>query len=96
VIGIGERLPLADASVDLIVSDSTFEHIAVLLWLPASLIASSSLEEGSARALRIFWGYIGVGANLVPNRRHVPWLKILQPHRRAAIRHHFSPEAYAH
>ena len=74
-------IPLADASVDLIVSEATFEHIADPGPVTAEL--GRILKPGGWICARTpnRWGYIGIGANLVPNRWHVAWLRHLQPHR---------------
>jgi SAM-dependent methyltransferase len=79
----GERLPFDDASIDLIVSDMTFEHITD----PKRTIAELKriLKPGGWLCARTpnRWGYIGVGATLIPNRLHAPLLKYLQPQRKA-------------
>lgn len=82
LIGADGVLPLEDGSVDLIVSDAVFEHI-------------SNVEQFSSEIERVMrsggwvcartpnrWGYIGIGANLIPNRWHVALLKYLQPTRK--------------
>lgn len=79
VIGADGTIPVADASVDLVVSDWTFEHV-------------DGAEKAAAELDRILkpggwicsvtpnkWGYIAVGARLVPNRHHVGALHKLQP-----------------
>ena len=110
LIGLGEPVPLADASVDLILSDATFEHIADPEFVATEL--DRILRPGGWICARTpnRWGYIGLGANLVPNRWHVAWLQRLQPHRQAqdvfpttyllntrrALRKHFPPARYRH
>ncbi len=76
-------LPLADNSVDLIVSDATFEHITHPEAMAPEL--GRVLKPGGWLCVRTpnRWGYIGLGANLIPNRWHVALLKYLQPHRKA-------------
>ncbi|HCO43512.1 MAG TPA: SAM-dependent methyltransferase [Gammaproteobacteria bacterium] len=83
VLGDDSAVPLADASVDLIVSDSTFEHIENPAQVAPEL--HRVLKPGGWLCVRTpnLWGYIGVGANVVPNRWHVAVLKRLQPHRKA-------------
>jgi SAM-dependent methyltransferase len=73
------RLPLADASVDLIVAKSVLEHIE----RPEAAVAEI------ARVLRPGgwfcawtpnrWGYIGIGARLVPDRWHAKLLRRVEP-----------------
>ena len=110
VVAEGEPMPLPDASVDVVVSDFTFEHVAD----PAA--AARELD----RVLRAGgWicartpnrhGYIGIGARLVPNRLHAHALRRLQPTKRhedtfpthyrlntrKAIEEHFPPTRYEH
>lgn len=75
----GGGLPLPDASVDLIYSYAVLEHVEH----PAELAAEI------ARVLRPGgwfcawtpnkWGYVGLGARLVPNRFHARLLATIQP-----------------
>ena len=81
--GPASPLALDDASIDLIVSDFCFEHID----------EPTSTAEELARVLRPGgwlcartpnkWGYIGMGARLVPNTLHTRFLRRLQPKRHA-------------
>lgn len=82
VIEDGQRLPFAEGSVDVVVSDFTFEHIRNPSWLGAEL--HRVLRTGGWICARTpnRWGYIGIGARLVPNRLHLPFLRRLQPERR--------------
>lgn len=106
----GGRLPIADGTVDLIVSDSTFEHIAQ----PEAVVPELDrvLKPGGWICARTpnRWGYIGLGTNLIPNRWHVRLLKYLQPHRKAvdvfpttyrlntqaALKKHFPENSWTH
>lgn len=108
VIPASGRLPLPDASIDLVVSDFTFEHVTD----PAGVVAELDrvLKPGGWICARTpnRWGYIGVAARAVPNRWHIGWLRSLQPHRRAedvfpvryrlntpaAVRAHFPAPAF--
>ncbi len=110
VVKVGDPLPLDDGSVDLVVSNYTFEHIADPAW------ASGEIDRvlrpgGWACALTPNrWGYIGVGARLVPNRLHVGVLRRLQPTKPAedtfpttyllntpgALQRWFPPDRYDH
>lgn len=80
----GDRIPLDDQSVDLIVATSVFEHVE----RPAEMAAELDrvLKPGGWLCARTpnRWGYIALGARLVPNRLHVPALRRLQPERQAA------------
>lgn len=76
-------IPVADASVDLVVSDWTFEHVdrpdtaaAELdrILKPGGWICATTPNK---------WGYIAVGARIVPNRHHVGALHKLQPGKKA-------------
>lgn len=83
VVKIGDRLPLGDGTVDLVVSDHTFEHIAEPAWAASEI--DRVLKPGGWLCARTpnRWGYIGVGARLVPNRLHVGVLRRLQPQKPA-------------
>jgi SAM-dependent methyltransferase len=76
-------IPLDDSSVDLIVSDHTFEH----LDRPADIAREMAriLRPGGwicARTPNRF-GYIAAATSLIPNRRHAAMLRALQPGREA-------------
>lgn len=75
--------PLADASVDIILCDHVLEHVAE----PAEFVREIKrvLKPGGWFCARtpVKWGYIGLGARLIPNSLHVALLKWLQPSRKA-------------
>jgi SAM-dependent methyltransferase len=77
------HLPLADSSIDLVVSDHTFEHLADPAWAAAEL--GRVLRPGGWICARTpnKWGYIGVAARTVPNSAHTRMLSVLQPCRQA-------------
>jgi len=79
VVAMGVRLPIDAESVDLVVADFSFEHIADPAW--ASSEIDRVLKPGGWLCARTpnRWGYIGVGARAVPNRLHVGLLRRLQP-----------------
>lgn len=104
------RFPLADASVDLLVSDWTFEHVADPAHTAAEI--DRVLAPGGwlcARTPRK-WGAIGIPTRLVPNSLHTRALRRLQPAKaevdtfptayrmnsRAALRHWFPTTRFAH
>jgi SAM-dependent methyltransferase len=82
VIVPGERLPFADGSIDLIYSYAVLEHVDE----PAGLV------DEIARVLKPGgwfcawtpnkWGYVGIGARLVPNALHARLLRTVQPQSR--------------
>jgi SAM-dependent methyltransferase len=105
VIEPSGAIPIEDASVDLIISVSTFEHIAQpeaiqkefhRVLKPGGWVCASTPNK---------YGYIAVGARLVPNGLHKRVLRWMQPQRpsidvfptvyklntRAAIKRYFSP-----
>lgn len=110
VIEPGGRIPLEAESVDLIVSDATFEHITDPLSATKEL--DRVLKPGGWVCARTpnRWGYIALGARLIPNRWHVSVLRRLQPTRkeidifptayklntRKVLRRYFPPERYEH
>jgi SAM-dependent methyltransferase len=82
VVAPGEPLPIADQSVDLIVSDAVFEHIAQPDLVASELVRVLRPSGWICARTPNRWGYIGIGTNLVPNRWHVAWLRRLQPRRK--------------
>lgn len=74
-------IPLPSASVDLVVAMSVFEHVAepatVARELDRVLVPGGWLCAKTPNR----WGYIALGATVVPNRLHVPALRRLQPGR---------------
>lgn len=83
VLDESERWPLPDNSVDLVVSDWTFEHIDN----PAAVSreAARTLRAGGWLCARTpnKWGYIALGSRAIPNRMHGSVLRRLQPNRQA-------------
>lgn len=79
----GKSLPFSDESFDLIVSDATFEHVDTPALIAGEL--DRVLRPGGWICARTpnRWGYIGLGANLTPNRVHANLLTRLQPHRQS-------------
>lgn len=82
VLSPGEPLPLSDASVDLVLSDFTFEHVTDPAQLGAEL--TRVVREGGWVCARTpnKWGYIAASASLVPNKFHARALQRLQPGRK--------------
>ncbi len=83
VIESGKKLPLEDASVDMIVSDYTIEHIDNPEFVASEL--DRILKPGGWICARTpnRWGYIGIITTMVPNRWHVSVLSKAQPDRKA-------------
>ena len=83
VVADDDPLPFDDDSFHLIICDSVLEHLRD----PAHAAAEMTrvLKPGGWICGRTpnRWGYIAVGARLVPNRLHVRALRRLQPDRRA-------------
>jgi SAM-dependent methyltransferase len=102
--------PVPDRSVDMVISDATFEHIADPALVGAE--CGRILKSGGWLCARTpnRWGYIALGSRLLPERLHEPLLKILQPHRKQhdifpahyrlntprSIRRHFPPGLWSH
>jgi SAM-dependent methyltransferase len=78
----GDPLPLADASIDVIVSDWTFEHIADPAVAAKEL--ARVLKPGGWICARTpnRVGYIAMATRMVPNKLHARALRRLQPDRR--------------
>jgi SAM-dependent methyltransferase len=82
VILPGRPLPLADSTVDMVVADWVFEHVedprAVAreferILKPGGWICARTPNK---------WGYVGIGARLIPNHLHLGLLRSLWPGRR--------------
>jgi SAM-dependent methyltransferase len=82
VIAPDSPLPFADRSIDLIVSDWTFEHIQNPNIVVREL--GRVLRPGGWICARTpnRWGYITIGAQLVPERLHAAVLRKAQPDRK--------------
>ena len=74
-------LPIRTASIDIIVSDFTFEHIVEPA--PVTQELDRILKPGGWICARTpnRWGYIAIGASVVPNNLHEYVLRVLQPDR---------------
>ena len=83
VVELGESLPFDDGTFDLVVADYVFEHVNHDDASNVAIDIMRVIRPGWWLAVRTpnKWGYIGVGARLVPNRLHVYALKVLQPRR---------------
>jgi SAM-dependent methyltransferase len=110
VIKPDEAIPLPDRSIDLILSDFTFEHIAE----PASIAAEFDrlLTEGGWICARTpnRWGYIAAANRLVPKMLRMRVLRFSQPERQeqdvfpalyrlntpAALKRFFDPARFEH
>lgn len=102
------RIPLDDRSVDLVVSDHTFEHIDYPAEIAREL--ERIIRPGGWICARTpnRWGYIALATSVIPNRRHVGALHTLQPDRnsvdvfptryrlntRRAVTRHFPPDRW--
>jgi SAM-dependent methyltransferase len=82
VISADTRMPLGDETVDLIVSDHTFEHVENAAFVAGEL--HRVLRPGGWICARTpnRWGYIALGARIIPNKLHSIVLRRLQPHRK--------------
>jgi SAM-dependent methyltransferase len=83
VIKINERLPYEDNRFDIVVAKWLLEHVdtpeftaqeLLRVTKPGGLIAATTPNK---------WGYIALGARLVPNGLHVRALESIQPERKA-------------
>ncbi len=81
VFAPGEPLPYPDARFDLIVSRYVFEHLPDPAWAARELMRV--LKPGGWLCVMTpnKWGYVALGARLIPNRLHAKALRRLQPHR---------------
>jgi SAM-dependent methyltransferase len=79
VVPRDSALPINDEAIDLIVSDWTFEHVQDPVFVAREL--TRVLKPGGWLCARTpnRWGYVGLGANLVPNKWHASVVSRLQP-----------------
>lgn len=83
VVAVDEPLPLADESVDVVYSYATFEHVDDPEWVAAELGRVVRPGGWICAWTPNKWGYVGIGARLVPNRFHGRVLGIVAPGGRA-------------
>jgi SAM-dependent methyltransferase len=83
VVAVDASFPLADRSVDLIVSDFTFEHVSDPAHVAGEI--SRVLRPGGWLCARTpnRSGYIGIPTRVVPNRLHDRVLNRVQPDKMA-------------
>jgi SAM-dependent methyltransferase len=74
-------LPFPDASLAMVVSDWVFEHVADPLLLAGELTRTVAPGGWVCARTPNRWGYVGLGARLIPNDKHVHLLGRLQPQR---------------
>jgi SAM-dependent methyltransferase len=85
VVQLGQALPFAEQTFDLVVADHVLEHVNADDAHEVAVDVMRVLKPGGWFAARTpnKWGMIGVGARIVPNRLHVQVLRRLQPDRLA-------------
>jgi SAM-dependent methyltransferase len=76
-------LPFATSSVDLVLSDYTFEHVNDPVAVAKEIDRVLKPEGWICARTPNRWGYIALGATIVPNRLHIAFLRFLQPARKA-------------
>lgn len=79
VFQVGERLPVEDASVDLIISCSVFEHVDDAKFYASELNRVLAPGGWLCAFTPNKWGYVGVGARMIPNSFHTRLLKFFIP-----------------
>jgi len=105
VLAQPDVIPLEDSSADLVISISTFEHIAQPEIVERELFRILKPGGWLCAATPNKYGYIAIGARAVPNMLHKRVLRRMQPQRpsidvfptvyklntRASIRRYFKP-----
>ena len=78
----GDRLPLADASVDTLIADYVLEHIQDPHAFEVEVFRV--LKTGGIFCARTphSWNYVSIGARLVRNKKHADVLAKMQPDRK--------------
>lgn len=108
VVAAQDQLPIAAGTIDVVIADHVFEHVADPAHVAAEL--DRVLKPGGWICARTpnKWGYAGIGTRLIPNRLHARALRRLQSDRQerdvfptayrlnshAAISRQFPPARY--
>lgn len=79
----GARLPYPDNHFDLIVSRYVLEHVADADFVASELRRVLKPGGHFCAITPNRWGYVALGAALIPNFLHVAVLKAVQPEKRA-------------
>lgn len=105
-----DPLPLADGSVDLVIADFAFEHVTNPALVASELDRVLRPAGWVCARTPNRWGYIGLGARLVPRRMRAGALRRLNSERRSedsfptvyrmntgeALKRWFPPHRYEH
>jgi SAM-dependent methyltransferase len=83
VIGVNDPFPLADSSIDIVVADWVFEHIDDPRAMACELMRVVKPGGWVCARTPNKWGYVGLGARLLPNWAHAKFLRALWPERQA-------------
>ncbi|MEB3980339.1 class I SAM-dependent methyltransferase [Mycobacterium sp. 663a-19] len=83
VISPDSSLPYPNNHFDLVVARSVFEHIDDPTHVAAELLRIVKPRGWIAAHTPNKFGYIAVGARLIPNRLHVRSLRVVQPERKS-------------
>jgi SAM-dependent methyltransferase len=81
VVRSEDPIPLADESVDLLVSDQTFEHIADPSRVSREFARVIKPNGWLCARTPYRWGSVGIATNLFPNTYHTLLLRYFQPMR---------------
>lgn len=82
LLGADSRLPLRNRSIDLVVADSVFEHLADPPAVAKELTRVVAPGGWVCARTPNRWGYVGIGARFVPDSLHTFALRRLQPLRK--------------
>lgn len=110
VVAPGKPIPVPHNSIDLILSDASLEHVRDPGFVAGEL--DRVLKPGGWICARTpnRWGYVAMGATLIPERWHPRLLRVLQPHRKIidvfpsyyrlntlrSLKRYFPPARYRH
>lgn len=82
VIEPGRRLPYSDEQFDIVFTRYVFEHVDDPLFVAGELLRVLKPGGLLAAVTPNKYGYIAIGARLMPNRLHVRMLTAIQPWRK--------------
>jgi ubiquinone/menaquinone biosynthesis C-methylase UbiE len=82
IFKIGEPLPFEDEQFDMVVSWAVFEHVADAEYYASELARVVKVGGWICAWTPNKWGYVGIGARLVPDKWQVHLLKFFIPEKK--------------
>ena len=83
-VAVNDPIPLPDASVDLIISDFTFEHVSDPVRCAAELERILKPDGWLCARTPNRWSYVALASAVIPNSLHARVLRRVQPGRKSS------------